>query len=393
MIQKLFLLCDGLTNNSNHHYEYAKSVYFAAKDEDISITVLSNVNVTEPIQKELGTKPVFTSNFQDRFFKIKFPLRVLNFLKEMKTGLSSEWDENSLCFIETTHSFHLAAIMLWDVISFRRSLPLFILLFRSDSSSMVRFFIRRLQSLINKNRIFLVTDSEIIAKDYQQQMGVSLVVLPIPHIPQFVARRKSDSSKKCIKFLIPLNGRGYQKGILTVLKTISLIKNLLKLGKIELILKCDSTGAGYMRSTDDTIDVRKKLIALVQKYENVKIIFESMSSIGYYDLLNSSDAVVLPFKLPFYRSGTSGVFAECVAAGKPVIVTEGTWMALEAKKLNTGLLIKEDDETDLANKINILAKNYAEFNKRAFLAAKKWGNFHNAKTFINILIKFRGIHS
>ena len=386
-------MCDGLTNYSNHHYEYAKSIYLAAKAENISISVLSNVSVTEPIQKELETKPVFTSNFQDRFFKIKFPLRVFNFLKEIKTGLSSEWNENSLCFIETTHSFHLAAILLWKLILLNQKLPIFVLLFRSDSSSLVRFFIRRLQPLISKNRIFLVTDSEIIAKDYQQQVGISLVVLPIPHVPEFVVKEEAYRVKKCIKILIPLNGRGYQKGILTVLKTIPLLAEILKSGKIELILKCDSIGQAYMPSINDVAKVRENLNTLEQEYDNIKILFESISSIEYYNLLISSDAVILPFKNPFYRSGTSGVFAECVAAAKPVIVTEGIWMALEAKKLNTGLLIKEDNETDLANKIDILLENYDEFEKRARSAAKKWGDFHNAKTFINMLTNIKTTHS
>jgi glycosyltransferase involved in cell wall biosynthesis len=47
----------------------------------------------------------------------------------------------------------------------------------------------------------------------------------------------------------------------------------------------------------------------------------------YYRLLASADVVLCPYDAQAYRSRSSGVFAEAVAAGKPTVVPADTWMA------------------------------------------------------------------
>lgn len=46
---------------------------------------------------------------------------------------------------------------------------------------------------------------------------------------------------------------------------------------------------------------------------------------GYVANFGRSDVVVLNYTHPLYRAGSSGVFAEAILAGKPVLVTDQTW--------------------------------------------------------------------
>jgi len=343
------------------------------------------------VRIELGAIPTFTSAFGDRFYKLKFPLRVLRFYKEMRKALSTNWDTDTICFIETTHSFHLAAIKLWKLIFFNKSIPSFILLFRSEPSSLNKFFINRLKTEIYKRKIFLITDSEIVAQIYKQEIDVSLNVFPIPHIPELLSKKNEYQTKENLKFFIPLNGRGFDKGIITILKAIDLLKDKPIFRKMTFILKCDSMGQFYMPSDYDINKIKENLTSLKENYKNIEVIFDSIPTNEYYNLLILADAVILPFKIPFYFSGSSGVFAEAVAASKPVIVSEKTWMANESKKLNTGLIVKQNDETDLIKKIEFLYGNFADFQNKANLAAIEWKDFHTANKFLNMLLNINNL--
>jgi glycosyltransferase involved in cell wall biosynthesis len=86
---------------------------------------------------------------------------------------------------------------------------------------------------------------------------------------------------------------------------------------------------------------------------------------------------VLPRLLRLYRSQTSGPFVEALAAGKPVVVTDNSWMADQLKKYGAGTTFEDQDSGGLADAIRRLASNYNEFRARACRAAKEWASFHN----------------
>jgi hypothetical protein len=61
----------------------------------------------------------------------------------------------------------------------------------------------------------------------------------------------------------------------------------------------------------------------------VELIKRPLSSYDYRRLLQDSDIVVIPYDRDNYYARSSGIFAEALVAGKPVLVPAGTWMASE----------------------------------------------------------------
>jgi hypothetical protein len=47
----------------------------------------------------------------------------------------------------------------------------------------------------------------------------------------------------------------------------------------------------------------------------------------YLDVFARADVILIPYDQDNYAARSSGVFAEALAAGKPTVVTRGTWMA------------------------------------------------------------------
>ena len=67
------------------------------------------------------------------------------------------------------------------------------------------------------------------------------------------------------------------------------------------------------------------LCALQQ--EPVTLLEDELSINQYEELLDRASLVLLPYQTLYYHSQTSGVFAEAIGRGIPVVVPRGTWMA------------------------------------------------------------------
>ncbi len=75
---------------------------------------------------------------------------------------------------------------------------------------------------------------------------------------------------------------------------------------------------------------------------NVSVIRDALSLPDYEAALRSADLALFPYETIPYRQRTSGVFAESVAFGKPVVVTPGTWMAEQIEAGRAAGTIAED---------------------------------------------------
>lgn len=94
-----------------------------------------------------------------------------------------------------------------------------------------------------------------------------------------------------------------------------------------------------------TAEEAEKLSHIAEEPQ-VIVIREAMSLREYYVALNSADIGLFSYEVLPYRKRTSGVFAEMVAYGKPVLATRGTWMAEQIEAGCAAGKIFEDLEPD-----------------------------------------------
>ena len=64
---------------------------------------------------------------------------------------------------------------------------------------------------------------------------------------------------------------------------------------------------------------------------------------NYVAWMGRADLILLPYDPKLFRARTSGVFVEAIAAGKPPVVTDGTWMAHELRQHGLEQLILDWD--------------------------------------------------
>jgi glycosyltransferase involved in cell wall biosynthesis len=154
----------------------------------------------------------------------------------------------------------------------------------------------------------------------------------------------------------------------------------------------------------------------------VQLLSEPLSSAGYQRLVLDADVILLPYEQNEYDARSSGILAEALCAGKPVVVPEGTWMAAQlvpairrfqesgerlqtwgAEPDNTGDeavrgipgplprsqvgTIVPPGPAGLADGLREIVAHLEHYRRTAQAFSQDWSAFHNARSLVNLLMK------
>jgi len=108
---------------------------------------------------------------------------------------------------------------------------------------------------------------------------------------------------------------------------------------------------------------------------------------AYYRMLGESDIVFMPYDPRRYRRMTSGVFAEALALGKPVVVPAGTWMSqmLEAG-YGAGVIFDRFEPASIVRALGRALDEHAEMRERARRTSDAWREAQSLAAFFRQLL-------
>ena len=78
--------------------------------------------------------------------------------------------------------------------------------------------------------------------------------------------------------------------------------------------------------------------------------------------IRSYYVVIVPYQRLYYYAQTSGILAEALGAGIPVVVPEGTWMAAEIEGKNVGKS-RRNGEPDFQQRRNVITSYSIHYTK------------------------------
>ncbi|MGK7958705.1 MAG: glycosyltransferase, partial [Crocosphaera sp.] len=221
------------------------------------------------------------------------------------------------------------------------------------------------ESQLWPNKMQFYTDTHDLIQRYNSLSKVKLQKIPIPFRQE---KLKPISNKtnadKLIHFVYlgdarPEKGYHYLPNIVECLWT-----NYIQPGKIKLTIQSNFNVEG-----GDRLIAQARLT--LERYPDgkVKLIKDAMSADDYYQLLAEADALILPYDSHSYRFRTSGVLTEALAAGKPVIVPENSWLGKQVDSSRASLY-KDPDE--IPKKIIEIVENLPQFSDSAQIFSKGW---------------------
>jgi len=226
-----------------------------------------------------------------------------------------------------------------------------------------------------RSRIHLSADAETLIEEYGRMTSLKIELAPIPHAERKQRPRSTWAERK---LRIGYAGEArYHKGFhLLPFVCESFLKSDLK-DRVEFHV--------HAFCHDPRQDFYKKAMAHLDGLPNCVLYREEMPSDEYDEFMGSMDAFLVAYATANYHRQTSGIYAEAASLGVPVVVTRGTWMAREVRRLGGGLTCIVDDYFSLYEETDRLCREYPRLHAEAVTASKVWGEFNNPAVFIDML--------
>ncbi|WP_088243801.1 glycosyltransferase [Calothrix rhizosoleniae] len=271
--------------------------------------------------------------------------------------------EHTIIFLERFIHLQLLALVFTLLFIPTEKIHVWLLYRRDTHKAKTRFIYKFLNNIIKRiirpYRLQLLTDSELLSKSLSNYFQEPVMVMPIPHTDLIISDSFVDKNDQIVCWL-----PGYlrpEKG-LEVMK--SLVNCITKEAKKISFVVAKSSG---LTSGVDGVQI--------------ELIKNNLTRSEYSQWLMTCDIVLMPYDCKAYGERTSGIFTECVMAGKIPIVTQNTWMANELYKYHLEeLAIEWEDTTQV---ILTILKVSHEPNIKTKIASmqKQYEKFHNIESF------------
>jgi glycosyltransferase involved in cell wall biosynthesis len=255
-----------------------------------------------------------------------------------------------LVFLHTLNLAELEEVLHLLSVARLETLPRFHILLRRDVSEtygqlpgslgLERILNRFCASEIYPSHVRFYTDSDRLTADYDELSDIAFTTLPIPLRHDMIERNQRESRANGEPLNVvylgdarPEKGYQYLPGLVS-----AIWPTHIRTQRARFTIQSNFNLPG---GEPGIPEARRQL----RQYpaHQVRILDELLTDGEYYAELGRADLVVIPYESDRYRARTSGVLAEALAAGKPVVVPEDTWMADELDG-RVGLTFETTDE-------------------------------------------------
>jgi hypothetical protein len=314
-----YSLAPNLTTAGGHMTVYQNCLEIAASQLGLKFSVLFPKRFADKVPG--NWTPFFYTNRMARWFDFCRLFRK----KEAKVVFLESFNTTDLLV------FTLAALL------FARQTDQICLLYRYglvpiSVSKKAHIFLNRILKMRCRDRLRMLTDSELVAQEYAGYIRCQMFLLPIPHTERVNASNKERAKIVCWWPGAPRAAKGWAE-----------LRYL----------------APFLREAKNIELVAAKQSCL----PHTTLIADVLTREEYIDHLQNSDCILLPYDAGVYRSGTSGIFVETIVAGKIPLVKEGSWLAYELKKYQLSELLVDwgsptffDDLLEIVKSVSIREK-------------------------------------
>lgn len=384
--RRLIIIDPGLVDTIGHCIQYDEALLDVATAHGLCAIVLTHRKFNGPVADGCSFLPTFSASFwgeklalNARLFRL--PRTAVIYAECVKALRANNFGPGDLTFCHMVAHRNLLPLALLAAGLRSHARPRMVLLFRYPISFCkperlaAKLSVWLLRRAYRSGTLRVATDSARLARDYEEWFGIPFEVFPIPHTQPSTATADSRPRRLRIGSLgNPRRDKGFDE----------LVDALLLLAKhpltsdVEFIIQ---TGSPERRCQPSLQRLREAGLA------SVTLIERPLSSTEYGTLLSSLDIVVIPYQQEDYRSRTSGVFVEAVAAGKPVIVTASTWMADELRKWGAGIVIPTLSSAALAQALVETVERFSALWAQAAAGSGACRAYHCPESMLRALLQ------
>lgn len=213
--------------------------------------------------------------------------------------------------------------------------------------------------------------NEALCRDWEAHSGQPARLHPIP-----CARVPSPHDARP-RFAF-LGGGRYEKGF-------DLLPEVLRL----LFRACPDAEAVVQSSAihPSSEETAEQLQELALGQPRLRLYRGAATRDDYRRMLAETTAMLLPYDPFWYGARGSGVFADGMAAGLPLVLPAGTWMAHEWSRRDAGGALFHDwSAPAVAEAATQVARALDDHRARSRRAAERWNDTHSAAAFVDFVL-------
>jgi len=396
-----------LTSYMGHSFEYARAIRGHLLGLGQPATVLASVRASRRVIEALGAVPCFRygldHDFAGRLYAIlprslrQIVPREWNYFRHRQglfrdlVGAESKLalTRDTIVLFHTIRHNHVLPIVKWAERLRGRGCPRFSLILRftaypthsrrSPTAAIYRRALGYLEQSPVRDRFRLFTDSNRLAWEYREHTSIPVAVLPIPHV-EGGGNGQRESCRQGGAGPIRLTYAGDAR----VNKGFHLLPYLFE--HLEPLRRTEAVAGEVQANVRNDGEWEVKTAVRRLRRAGVELVDHELSSGDYYALLDRAGIVLLPYTLDYYHAQTSGIFAEAVARGKPVVVPRGSWMAEQLGTFGAGTTFPAEDRQGLLEAVLSGIQCYDQLRAQAVARSRAWTGHHNPRAFVDTIL-------
>jgi|GEM_PF-5209939 hypothetical protein len=371
MPKQIAMICPTLADQGGHEYDYTAMIASAALAQGMDSLSILPARAAGQFQLPGRTEAVLPDySYPKSVFPclVKAAMRILCYFYVFFRYKKPE----TLWFIHSTSRYE-AAVMAAAWMLFPRGKQKLVLFIRQEIEAS-KWILIGLLKLAARRGVLFVSDSSDLTERMSEQFRCPVALLPIPILLPKMLRR-DNAAVLCGYFGAKRPSKGFQ--------------NLPAL--VDAMRAIEPSACfviqAYQHRDDKPDAAIDGLTEHFRKAPDIRLIEQPLDGEAFGNEVAACSIVLLPYPAEIYRTATSGIFVMAVAAGAVVVVTEGTWMARQAKKFDFSrvVFLPDNPSPEQAGKVLrqalALLKNPPPLTEREIL----WRANQSAENVLNLL--------
>lgn len=382
---RLLMVDPNLCSLHGHYYGYAARIADAARGLGVEPYIAANRSAH--LHGASWVEPTFSHNYWEEMRPApnadpcdhivtratQFAIELSDTMQRLGLG---EGDVLFLSYVNLVETLGLAQVASRMGAAFPRAA----LLFRRDLDEqgtdigmgpragivLLRHALAALLASDPAGRVRLFTDSDGLSEDYGERLARRFQTAPIPVDPQFT----SLVSPPHVPTLVYLGDARQEKGYQHLPAVAAELADDLAQGRVRMVLQSNFNLPGG----EAGIAAARAALAA---HRNVTLLTDPLDEKTYVRVLHEASLVLLPYDASRYVARTSGVLAEAIHAGVPLVVPEETWMADQLRRHGAGVAYDPSAAGALPSAVRRALARLPELSRRAHARRAAFTAFHN----------------
>jgi glycosyltransferase involved in cell wall biosynthesis len=390
---KVAIIDDAFTGWTGHNAAYNFSICDELAKRSIGCQLFVHQSIRDSGILRGDLRPIFKQNTHTASFRIRFApvlvnrllkLSVLNFRHFVALLSGTATIENGDSVLVAFESRYTSfAYGLWFFILFLKRVKLnAVFIVHNVPSNILKWEMLFVRTLGIGHHVAVAAHTEPIKNLCAQSARVRCNLLPLPFKnDEGVGNEPERLRIKPVVFAY-LGVASFAKGFDIVVGAINGLADKLQNGDIEIAVQCN-----ICDENAEMAQCEERLQSLAKNITGIYVMKGPLSAEEYYEQLKDADVILVPNRGEFFAYALSGVFTESLARGKPVIVSDDTYMAEELGCHGGGMTFRSGSASALAETMSKAAARISDLRSAALIAQRTWADRHNPERFVDELIE------